>query len=120
MMLVLAVLILAVSLVEAAGAALTGLVRRPVRLTLVGGARGRSSDVDDALLEVDRDLGAIDRDGRPGGPREALRASWGRVLDLVKSGRAPGLRTCPHCGGTDVASARRCLFCSRPLAPARP
>jgi hypothetical protein len=47
----------------------------------------------------------------------ALRASWGRLTDVLDLGPAPEFRTCRHCGGVGMRAATRCGTCWEALVP---
>jgi len=46
-----------------------------------------------------------------------LRASWGRLVELLALGPAPELRSCPHCGSVGMQAATRCGSCWKKLDP---
>jgi hypothetical protein len=46
-----------------------------------------------------------------------LRASWGKLVELLALGPAPEQRACPHCGGIGMVAATRCGRCWMELVP---
>ena len=48
---------------------------------------------------------------------DGLRASWGKLVDLLALGPPPERRECPHCGCVGMLDATRCGRCWMELAP---
>jgi hypothetical protein len=48
---------------------------------------------------------------------DALRTSWGALVEVLALGPAPEYRKCPHCGGTGMRAATRCSTCWEKLVP---
>lgn len=88
----------------------TGDPRSAVQLT---------SAVREAVEAVDREVarlaGHTSVEDAPALDR--LRASWGRLVDLLALGPAPERRACPHCGGVGMLDATLCGRCWTELAP---
>jgi hypothetical protein len=74
-----------------------------------------------AVEAVERELAAVvDRAGAAGGAElKDLRATWGRLVDVLALGPAPVMRACPHCGTLGFVAATKCGKCWRPLVPPR-
>jgi len=71
-----------------------------------------------AVEAVDRELSNLSDRAGPADLKD-LRASWGRLVDILALGPAPVMRACPHCGTPGFATATKCGKCWRPLVPPR-
>lgn len=74
-----------------------------------------------AVEAVEREFSILaEQAGTAGGPElKDLRASWGRLVDVLALGPAPVMRPCPFCGTPGFAAATKCGKCWRPLVPPR-
>jgi hypothetical protein len=72
-----------------------------------------------ALEAMDREMASLGE--RSPGANAAgltdLRASWGKLVEVLALGPAPELRDCPHCGTTGMRAATRCGKCWAKLVP---
>ncbi len=50
---------------------------------------------------------------------DALRSSWGRLVELLVLGPRPERRACPHCGCVMRLAETRCGRCWSELAPSQ-
>jgi hypothetical protein len=48
---------------------------------------------------------------------DALRASWGALVEALALGPAPEYRKCPHCAAIGMRAATRCSACWEKLVP---
>jgi hypothetical protein len=72
-----------------------------------------------AVEAMDREVSSL-ADGTPGASAaklKDLRASWGKLVEVLALGPAPELRDCPHCGTTGMRAAIRCGKCWAKLVP---
>jgi hypothetical protein len=51
---------------------------------------------------------------------QALRTSWGELVDWLALGPAPQLRTCPKCGHSGMRDATLCGYCWEKLPTLAP
>lgn len=72
-----------------------------------------------AVDAMSREVALLGARARPGEGKDldALRTSWGAVVDGLALGPAPEYRKCPHCGSTGMRAATRCGTCWEKLVP---
>jgi hypothetical protein len=70
-----------------------------------------------AVEAMDREIASLGTRGADAAGMKELRASWGKLVDVLALGPAPELRDCPHCGTTGMREATRCGKCWAKLVP---
>jgi len=78
-----------------------------------------TNEVRKAIEAVDREVarlaGHTSAEAAPA--LDGLRASWGKLVDLLALGPPPERRACPHCGNVGMLTATRCSRCGLELVP---
>jgi hypothetical protein len=70
-----------------------------------------------AVEAMDREMASLGTGVADAAGVKELRASWGKLVDVLALGPAPELRDCPHCGTTGMRAATRCGKCWAKLVP---
>jgi hypothetical protein len=70
-----------------------------------------------AVEAMDREVASLGTGVADASGVKELRASWGKLVDVLALGPAPELRDCPHCGTTGMRAATRCGKCWAKLVP---
>ena len=72
-----------------------------------------------AVEAMDREVASLGAGAADAPGLKELRASWGKLVEVLALGPAPELRDCPHCGTTGMRAAIRCGKCWAKLVPPR-